>query len=133
MTEEQEPMEMEEEKEEMEWRSDDWGWSRGLRSWVLGLVLILFGGLWLAESFVDLDFINPGNWWVIFLFVFGLNMIANGWERQRRTGRWGSSPIWGVLLIAFGLTFLFDLAWDYIWPVGLILGGLALLISAMRR
>lgn len=132
MTEEREPMEMKEEKEGKEWRGDDWGWG-GSRSWIIGLVLILFGGLWLAESFVDLDFINGGNWWVIFVFIFGIQMIANGWERYRRRGRWGSSIVWGILLLAFGFSQLFALAWDYLWPALLIVGGLALLISAMRR
>ena len=76
-----------------EWNSSDWGW-HGSRSWVWGLLFILAGAVMLVQTLnPDLTFINAGNWWVIFIFVPGINMIVNGWSVFRRTGR-----VWGPLI-----------------------------------
>ena len=39
---------------------------------------------------------------------------------------------WGLVLIAIGVGFFLDVAWDKIWPIILIALGVAMLLTAMR-
>ena len=121
-------------KRARQWNDWDWGW-HGSSSWIWGLLFILAGAVLLLQIFYpDMEVINAGNWWVIFIFVPGINMIGRGWHIFRRTGRvWGPFT-WGVLLVGFGLSQLFEpIGGQYVWPVLLILGGIALLFGGGKR
>lgn len=125
----------EEEKRDPDWNKSDWGW-HGSSSWIWGLLFILAGGVLLLQIFFpDVgNFINLGNWWVIFILVPGVNMIGRGWHIFRRTGRVWGPLLWGVLLVGFGLSQLFEpIGGQYIWPVLLILGGLTLLLGGGKQ
>jgi phage shock protein C len=59
-------------------------------------------------------------------------------RRSRRGGSGGGSWILGLVLVVVGLYFLAreylpDLDFDRLWPIGLVLLGLFLLVSALRR
>ncbi len=115
----------------------DWDWSmHGSNSWLWGLLLVLGGGILLGQELFD-DFpviINAGNWWVIFILVPGFNMIARGWRMFRRTGRVWGPMIWGLLLVGFGFSQLFNYpGGEYVWPVIIIIAGLALLLGGGKR
>lgn len=114
-------------------RSWDWGW-HGSSSWIWGVLLIFFGTILLLQTFFpDLRIVNAGNWWVIFILVPGINMIGRGWKVYRRTGRFWGPLLWGILLVGFGLSQLFDaIGGQYIWPVLFILGGITLLFGGKR-
>ena len=79
---------------------------------------------------------------------------ALGREAEQAVARLGANPavretadlagrLWGLVLLAFGIWFLFDvtlrmdlpaIAWDQLWPVILIvLGGLVVLRGVARR
>lgn len=128
-----------EEKNSKERRRDhdwnDWDWTRhGPSSWVWGLLFILVGAVLLLQALnPDVRILDAGNWWVIFIFVPGFNMIARGWRVFRRTGRVWGPLLWGILLVGFGLSQLFEsLGGQYVWPVMLILAGIALLFGGKR-
>lgn len=59
-------------------------------------------------------------------------------RRPRREGSGGGSWIFGLILVLVGLYFLAreylpGLDFDRLWPIGLVLVGLVLLVSALRR
>ena len=115
---------------------NDWDWSmRGSNSWIWGLLLVLGGGILLVqELYEEIQIINAGNWWVIFILVPGFNMISRGWRMFRRTGRVWGPLIWGLLLVGFGFSQLFDYpGGEYVWPVMIIIAGLALLLGGGKR
>ena len=66
---------------------------------------------------------------------------APGWNPQsRRSGRHSGSGSWvvGLVLIGLGLYFLAreylpDIDFDRLWPLGLVLLGLILLVGAIRK
>lgn len=116
--------------------SSAWDWRMGgSNSWIWGAVLILVGGMLLLQTFYpDLPvIINAGNWWAIIILVFGVNMIGRGWPIFQHNGRVWGPLLWGVLMVGFALTQLLTFAASaYVWPVLLILGGLAVLFGGQR-
>ena len=117
-------------------RDNQWEWTwHSASSWVWGLLFILVGAVLLLQALnPDVRILDAGNWWVIFIFVPGFNMIARGWRVFRRTGRVWGPLLWGLLLVGFGLSQLFEsLGGQYIWPVMLILAGIALLFGGGKR
>ncbi|HLO89633.1 MAG TPA: DUF5668 domain-containing protein [Lentimicrobium sp.] len=94
---------------------------------VLGLLLILFGGLYFMHQ---AGLIDPNVWHVIFswqmlLIALGLLGLA---ERNYA---------WGTTLIVIGGLFLYrrvtGTAIDYFWPVIIIIAGLAILFVKPRH
>lgn len=112
----------------------DWGWRRS-NSWVWGILLIITGAILLLELFDEsIRIINTSNWWAIFIMAPGFNMIVRGWHTFRRTGRYWGSLLWGLLLVGFSLSQLVLSDWGaYVWPVMLVIGGLALLVGGKRK
>ncbi|MDH3942719.1 MAG: hypothetical protein OEV06_01315 [Anaerolineae bacterium] len=116
--------------------SYSWDWSLGgSNSWIWGALLILAGGLLLLQTFYpEINVINAGNWWALFILVPGVNMIGRGWRVFRRSGRLWGPFLWGILMVGFALSQLLQYSvGDYIWPVFLILGGLVLLFGGKRN
>jgi hypothetical protein len=99
-------------------------------NWIIGLVLILAGAIFLISNVTDMDL---GNWWSLFILIPAFGSFARAWESYQQHGRLTRSAIgaltWGVFFIILCATFFFDLDWDYIWPIFLIIGGLAILAN----
>jgi hypothetical protein len=105
-------------------------WSGGL---VGAIVLIAIGVIFLLQN---LGYSLPGNWWAIFLFIPAAYSLLDAWKSYRSAGgeitMAAVGPlIGGLVLLALGLVFLFDL--DFNW--GVILPGLliALGLAALAR
>jgi uncharacterized membrane protein YhaH (DUF805 family) len=100
-------------------------------SWIIGLVLILAGAIFLISNLTDMDM---GNWWSFFILIPALGSFNHAWENYqqhgRLTGPGRSALAWGVFFTTLCATFFFDLNWDYVWPTFLILGGLAILLNS---
>jgi hypothetical protein len=107
-------------------------WS-GPTGWVGGLVLLLLGVVFLLQNF---DLLVLDNWWALFILIPAVGAFATAWNTyQRSDRRWTTaargSLIGGSIMTLVALVFLFNLDFSTIWPVFLILGGLALLANAM--
>jgi hypothetical protein len=100
-------------------------------SWIIGLVLILAGAIFLISNVTDTDI---GNWWALFILSPAIGSFAKAWESYRQHGRFTRSATsalaWGLFFIVLCATFFFEWDWNYIWPTFLILGGLALLLNS---
>jgi hypothetical protein len=96
-----------------------------------GMILLGLGVFFFLKALgvSDFDF----DWWTLFLFIPGIAMLTNVWSAYRRTGhvpkRFREQGVGGVFLILVGSIFLFGLDWGVMWPVFLIIIGIALLIG----
>ncbi|MEJ2759877.1 MAG: DUF5668 domain-containing protein [Anaerolineales bacterium] len=104
-------------------------WQSGSDNWAVGIALILVGSLFMLDTLGILD-IRLTNWWAIFILIPGLSMAVRGWRQyqvsQSRHSR--STGFWGLFLILLAFSFFFNIAWELIFPVALIGGGIYLLI-----
>jgi hypothetical protein len=107
--------------------------------WILGAILVLLGVGFLLQAYGRIAF---NNWWALFILIPAVGSFAAAWRRyQAAGGRLTSgalgSLIGGLVLSAVAMGFLFNLDlglnWNLVWPLLLILGGLALLLQYATR
>jgi cytoskeletal protein CcmA (bactofilin family) len=99
---------------------------------VTGVVLILIGAIILIQNLTDLN-VGNWNWWALFILIPAASSLANAWRVYQVEGRLTSaarSPLvsGAALLLVTGI-FLFDLSWGTMWPLFLIIFGLAVLVA----
>ncbi|MBI3663962.1 MAG: hypothetical protein HY234_13050 [Acidobacteria bacterium] len=96
-----------------------------------GVILILLGGIFLADKFFYINFSwYFRTWWPLLLIAFGVLQLAN---RPRR-------PVGAIVLITVGVIFQVDrlglFPWwsmHQMWPLILIAIGLGLMICRIQR
>ena len=101
------------------------------RNLLPGLVMIILGGLFLADKFFYINFSwYFRTWWPLLLIAFGVLQLAN---RPRR-------PVGPFVLITVGVIFQVDrldyFSWwsmHQMWPLILIAIGVALMIGRFTR
>ena len=113
------------------------GDARGPGALIGAEILIAVGVVFLLQN---LGYSIPGNWWALFILIPAAFAFAGAWRAYVANGRkFGpgvtGSLITGLVLIALTLVFLFDfdVNWDIVWPVVLIVIGARLLIRAYGR
>jgi drug/metabolite transporter (DMT)-like permease len=116
-------------------RSDDQ--AHGPGALIAAVILIAIGVVFL---FQHLGYTIPGNWWSLFLLIPAIASLATAWRIYERNGRRYTPAMTGSLiaaavLIALTAIFLFgiDVNWGLVWPVILIVLGLAALARAYWR
>jgi hypothetical protein len=99
------------------------------RGWIPAIVLVLVGIVFLIRNAVG----GGGglhNWWALFILIPALGSFGTAYTSYRSAGRLTGavlrSVLWGILFLFLVAVFIFDLPWDKIWPVFLILIGLSL-------
>jgi hypothetical protein len=120
-------------------RAERRGRRGGGAPWILGAILIVLGVGFLAKSFGVIAF---DNWWALFIFIPAIGSFAAAGRRYQAAGGHVTSGALGSVIggfvlsaVAMGLLFNLDLGlnWNLIWPLLLILGGLALLLQYVTR
>lgn len=106
------------------------GSRRDNNSWIAGVAIIIVGVVFLIGNFTDYQL---NNWWAIFILIPGIFSFVKAWNTRKADGRW-SKAARGSLIGGLGVTlvaviFLFDLDWGKVWPLFLILGGVAALLG----
>jgi cation transport ATPase len=100
--------------------------------WFAGVLLIALGVILLMEQMKIPFFVN---WWALFILIpaFWAYVAAfdSYQDANRLTRRVASSLTVAVLLTILALIFLLNLAAGFFWPALLILGGLALVGTAL--
>ncbi len=129
-----------EEKEKLDWQSEPTAIEHqdvtneddDNSKWVFGLALIFIGLVFLVGNLTDFYL---HNWWAVFILIPGLMTFANAWRTRKEDGHW-SKQARGSLIGGLGITlvaviFLFSLDWGTMWPLFLILGGIAALLGGI--
>ena len=100
-------------------------------SWIPGLVLIGLGLIFLAQNYLGQEI---HNWWALFILIPVFFTLERGYA-SLQAGRSAEAvgQLMGALaLVALVVIFLVDLPLGQLWPIFLILGGIALLFSRRR-
>lgn len=71
------------------------------------------------------DFWNAAWRWAI--VVIGAAFVAGGYLRRSL-----ETMLFGLLVAAVGLIFVFNISWNLVWPVAIIVVGLGVLLSLLR-
>jgi peptidoglycan/LPS O-acetylase OafA/YrhL len=119
-------------EERFQRRQQRWGPGRG--SWVVGVVLILLGAIFLAQNF---GYPVPHNWWAVFLLLPAFACLAAAWSMYQRNGGELTPPVTsalvtGVILVLLAVIFLLGIDLGKFWPLILIVLGLAALFGGTR-
>ena len=103
--------------------------------WLVGVVLIAVG---VVVLLINLDVIQAAfNWWALFILIPALAAFVSAWNAYREDGRLSrrsrGSAMGGLFILTVALIFLLDLNWGDMWPVFIILAGLAALLTSGGR
>ncbi len=105
----------------------------GSNAWLVGLILIGIGVIFLAQNFIPGFYLN--NWWALFILIPAFSAFVSAYHNYRNAGRLtasGRGSLTGGLILTFiAAIFLFDLSWGKLWPVFIIIGGLAILFNTL--
>jgi hypothetical protein len=99
--------------------------------WFAGVILIILGLIFLLEQ-MNIPFLE--NWWALFILIPAFWAFIAAWDNYKEAGRMTRRAtgglVGGLFLTALTLVFLLILGGGFLWPALLILGGLALLLTA---
>ena len=100
-------------------------------AWFPGIALIVLGLIFLVQNYRGQE-IN--NWWAPFLLIPVFFTLERGYANLQagRTGEAVGQLMGGLVLVALVVIFLLDLPLRQLWPIFLIIGGIALLLSRGR-
>jgi hypothetical protein len=105
--------------------------SRG-GAWIVGVILILLGGLFLLRT-TGLADIPLTNWWALFILIPAFGALSAAWrtyqEEGQLTGSARGSLLVGLVLTFITFTFLFEISWTYIGPILIIVVGIAIILN----
>lgn len=97
--------------------------------WVLGLVLIAVGGVFLLQN-AGLP-VLVGNWWALFILIPAIGALAAAWTLYRQNGELTRPAVGlitgGLVPLTIALIFLFNY-FGSAWPVLLVVLGAGMLL-----
>ena len=98
-----------------------------------GVVLIVLGLIFLLRNLTGW---HLNNWWALFILAPGLVLLWNGYQNMQADGRLSSRALQsftgGSVMLLVSFVFLLGLSWGMVWPVFLIIGGVAALSAGSR-
>lgn len=120
-------------KKESKREGREWSWPGSHRqSWFPGVVLILIGVVFLLKNYFPEYALT--NWWALFILFPAFGSFSRAIEIVRQDGfsrSARSNLFWGLFFTLLSASFLFNLNFSLIWPVFLIIGGVAMLLGAL--
>lgn len=101
-------------------------------AWISGAVLVLLGALFLLHNVGAVPAV--GHWWALFLLIPAAATAGTAWTQYQAGGRRltpaaSGSLIGSLVLTTVAAIFLLDLSWGTVWPLFLIIAGIATLLQ----
>ena len=98
-------------------------------AWIGAVVLIGLGVVFLLQNF---GLFRIGNWWALFILLGTAGAWGSAWRIYQNNGRRVTPAVTGAFIgglfpLAVALIFLFNMNWGTIWPIFLIIAGVAVL------
>ena len=98
-------------------------------AWIGAVVLIGLGVVFLLQNF---GLFRIGNWWALFILLGTAGAWGSAWRIYQTNGRRVTPAVTGAFIgglfpLAVALIFLFNMNWGTIWPIFLIIAGVAVL------
>ena len=98
-------------------------------NWIGAVALIGLGIVFLLQNF---GLFHIGNWWALFILLGTAGAWSSAWRIYQSNGRQVNGAVTGAFIgglfpLAVALIFLLNLSWEAIWPVFLIIAGIAVL------
>jgi hypothetical protein len=98
-------------------------------AWVGAVVLIGLGVIFLLQNF---GLFHIGNWWALFILLGTAGAWGSAWRIYQNNGHRVTPAVTGAFIgglfpLAVALIFLFNMNWGTIWPIFLIIAGVAVL------
>jgi len=98
-------------------------------SWIGAIILIGLGAIFLLQN---LGMFYIGNWWALFILLGTAGAWGSAWHIYQNNGQRITQAVTGALIgglfpLAVALIFLFNLNWGVMWPIFLIIAGVAVL------
>ena len=104
---------------------------RDSNSWMLGLILILVGAIFLIGNLTGYEL---DNWWALFILFPALSNFSSALNHYRSSGsldrRVRNELFWGFFFVLLSGAFLLGFSFSLLWPAFLILAGLGMLLGA---
>lgn len=104
-------------------------------AWVAPVVLIGLGVIFLLQNF---GYLYLHNWWALFILLGTVGAWGTAWRIYQSNGQRVTSQVTGAFIgglfpLAVALIFLFDWNWGTLWPIFLIILGIAILVRPMTH
>ncbi|MFN8596336.1 MAG: hypothetical protein U0559_09170 [Anaerolineae bacterium] len=102
---------------------------RNSGAWVGAIVLIGLGVIFLLQNF---NVLNIGNWWALFILLGTAGAWGSAWRIYQNNGQRITPAVTGAFIgglfpLAVALIFLFNMNWGVVWPIFLVIAGIAVL------
>ncbi|HEX7021370.1 MAG TPA: hypothetical protein VF171_00835 [Trueperaceae bacterium] len=99
--------------------------------WLGGAALTIIGMIFLTQNLTGRSF---GNWWALFIAIPGILALGTAWQRYQHKGEKLDRKVLGTAMgavfpLLVAAIFLLELDWGKVWPLFLIAGGLAALVT----
>ncbi len=99
-------------------------------AWIGAIILIGLGVYFLLTNFGVVPYIH--NWWALFILLATAGAWSSAWRIYSSNGHRITPAVTGAFIgglfpLAVALIFLFNLNWGTMWPIFLIIAGVAVL------
>jgi hypothetical protein len=114
-------------------RRDEVRRSERREPWLIGIILILIGGVFLLQNLTGF---RINNWWALFIMIPALESFSRAWQAMQNAEGKLTTPVLkpliaGLVLTSIAVILFFDLSWIIFGPILLIVAGAGLLINAV--
>ena len=106
---------------------------RSLSNDWFGIALVAVGLLFLVQNYLGYEL---RYWWALLILIPAVGSFGTAYSLWRGHGSptaTASAFTMGILFTAIALIFLLGLPWARVWPVFIILAGLAMLLPSLTR
>ncbi|MCA9731511.1 hypothetical protein KC799_05255 [candidate division KSB1 bacterium] len=105
--------------------------TRDNRNLIVGIILIGVGVVFLLSNFFHF---HLNNWWALFILIPAFIAFNDAWKIYSKNGKQLTKDVknrimGGIFPLIVAVIFLFNISWSVVWPIFIILIGIAMLVG----